>query len=289
MRATAYESLVVAAELRLDRRSDARPRAPDSYQAWAGASRCYRLMFSLRQRSDGLRRRCDAELRGWHPLYQAVKQRRGPRWHLQGEPNTLAHLLWCGMHGIVSLDLAAAHQRSHGRRSGRADDGRDGPRWSRSERRTGGVVASLGRSGVRAGPTTAEAAGREGSTRTNLHACQRCLASVTPWPTALPPPLRRARRSACSWPDLDLPPRLPLAMRCGPVAAVCGSAHSSRAARIAGVEATQRCRSCCGRACGVAHQQVAANRPIAECRPRAEAVRRRGGQATARRTGEPAM
>ena len=112
VRATAYESFAWSQQEAYDSTADpiARLRALGlAYQAWARAPPdAYRLMFSLRQPDPtafgDLR---DAELRGWHPLYQAVEAAGAALGgHLQGEPNTLAHLLWCGMHGIVSLDLA---------------------------------------------------------------------------------------------------------------------------------------------------------------------------------------
>jgi len=38
--------------------------------------------------------------------FEGVTLRAVAAGHLQGDPTTLAHLLWCGVHGIASLDLA---------------------------------------------------------------------------------------------------------------------------------------------------------------------------------------
>lgn len=110
VRATAYESFARSQEEADDSTADpmARLRALGlAYQAWARAHPdAYRLMFSLRQpdpTSFGDLR--DAELRGWHPIFRAVEAA-VTRGHLSGDPSTLAHLLWCGVHGIASLDLA---------------------------------------------------------------------------------------------------------------------------------------------------------------------------------------
>jgi AcrR family transcriptional regulator len=68
--------------------------------------RTYRLMFELDQPDpDGFPSLRDAEMRSWAPLRSAVTEviRSGL---LDGDPETVAHVFWAGVHGIVSLHLA---------------------------------------------------------------------------------------------------------------------------------------------------------------------------------------
>jgi AcrR family transcriptional regulator len=72
----------------------------------------YRLMFELKQplegRTDALR---EAEVRAWTPLRDGIGAAVEASL-LEGDPDSLAHLFWAGLHGIASLHLAG--KLSHG-------------------------------------------------------------------------------------------------------------------------------------------------------------------------------
>jgi len=66
----------------------------------------YRIMFELRQREDGAHAHYRAkELRSWQVLLESVELavQAGV---LTGDPETVAHVLWAGLHGLVSLHLS---------------------------------------------------------------------------------------------------------------------------------------------------------------------------------------
>jgi AcrR family transcriptional regulator len=66
----------------------------------------YRLMFELAQPDpDGYPALRDAEMRAWSPLRKATAAaiEAGV---LAGDPDTVANVLWAGLHGLVSLSLA---------------------------------------------------------------------------------------------------------------------------------------------------------------------------------------
>jgi len=66
----------------------------------------YRLQFSLSQPSaDGYPELREGEILAWLPLLQAVEGAIDSG-DLEGDPQTLAHLLWISTHGLVSLHLA---------------------------------------------------------------------------------------------------------------------------------------------------------------------------------------
>lgn len=66
----------------------------------------YRLMFELKQPADAATAALrEAEHRGWAPLRDAVGEAVAAGL-LQGGSDQLAHLLWAGLHGVVSLHLA---------------------------------------------------------------------------------------------------------------------------------------------------------------------------------------
>jgi AcrR family transcriptional regulator len=68
--------------------------------------RAYRLMFELDQPDpDGFDALRAAEARSWAPI-RAVVAEVIESGLLEGDPDTLAHVFWAGVHGIVSLHLA---------------------------------------------------------------------------------------------------------------------------------------------------------------------------------------
>lgn len=72
----------------------------------------YRLMFELKQPGAASSPELlAAESRAWSPLRDTVEAAVGAG-RLRGDANVLAHLLWAGLHGIVSLHLAG--KLSHG-------------------------------------------------------------------------------------------------------------------------------------------------------------------------------
>ncbi|MEM7411340.1 MAG: TetR/AcrR family transcriptional regulator [Myxococcota bacterium] len=64
----------------------------------------YRLMFELKRLADSDATR-EAEDRAWQPLRDAVSDAIDAG-DLQGDPDVVAHLLWAGLHGLLSLHLA---------------------------------------------------------------------------------------------------------------------------------------------------------------------------------------
>lgn len=66
----------------------------------------YRLMFELGQPdAEKPPVLLDAELDSWRPLRSVVGEAIAAG-HLVGDPDTLAHVFWVGVHGLVSLHLA---------------------------------------------------------------------------------------------------------------------------------------------------------------------------------------
>ena len=66
----------------------------------------YRIMFELREPDSVAHPRYKAkEIRSWMALYQAVELavQAGV---LAGDPDLIAHQMWAGLHGVVSLHLA---------------------------------------------------------------------------------------------------------------------------------------------------------------------------------------
>jgi AcrR family transcriptional regulator len=66
----------------------------------------YRIMFELREAGDAAHPRYKVkEIRSWQAILQAVELavQAGV---LAGDPDTVAHQMWAGMHGLVSLQLA---------------------------------------------------------------------------------------------------------------------------------------------------------------------------------------
>ena len=66
----------------------------------------YRIMFELREPESAAHARYKVkEIRSWQALYQAVELavQAGV---LAGEPDLVAHQMWAGLHGVVSLHLA---------------------------------------------------------------------------------------------------------------------------------------------------------------------------------------
>lgn len=66
----------------------------------------YRLMFGLSQPDpDGYPELREAELRSWQPLRGAIGEM-AAEGLIEGDPDTVAHVFWCGVHGLASLHLA---------------------------------------------------------------------------------------------------------------------------------------------------------------------------------------
>jgi AcrR family transcriptional regulator len=82
-------------------------RLKEAYVAFAvDEPDAYRIMFELRQRPTGTYPELAAEgARGFSYFHDAVVEAIATG-ALQGDPLTVAHLLWAGAHGIVSLHLA---------------------------------------------------------------------------------------------------------------------------------------------------------------------------------------
>lgn len=65
----------------------------------------YRIMFELQQPAGQLDALATESLRGFRPLLDATR-RAVDEGALEGDPTTLAHLLWATTHGLVTLHLA---------------------------------------------------------------------------------------------------------------------------------------------------------------------------------------
>jgi AcrR family transcriptional regulator len=66
----------------------------------------YRLMFELHQDSEASRPELDVQgMRAWLPMRQAVSQAIDAG-IIAGDADTVAHVFWAGVHGLVSLELA---------------------------------------------------------------------------------------------------------------------------------------------------------------------------------------
>ncbi len=66
----------------------------------------YRIMFELRESSSESHPRYKVkEIRSWQAILQAVELAIQSR-VLEGDPDTVAHQMWAGLHGLVSLQLA---------------------------------------------------------------------------------------------------------------------------------------------------------------------------------------
>ncbi len=83
----------------------------EAYLAFATEEpHAYRIMFELDQEFDpGDAGLVDASGRAWAPLREGVA-RAIDAGVLGGDPDTVAHLLWAGLHGLVSLHLAGKLQ-----------------------------------------------------------------------------------------------------------------------------------------------------------------------------------
>ncbi len=82
-------------------------RLKEAYVAFAMAEPdAYRIMFELRQRPAGTYPELAAESRRGFSYFHAAVVDAIKTGALQGDPLTVAHLLWAGAHGIVSLHLA---------------------------------------------------------------------------------------------------------------------------------------------------------------------------------------
>ena len=66
----------------------------------------YRIMFELRESAAESQTRYKVkEIRSWQALYQAVELAVQAS-VLAGDPDVIAHQMWAGLHGLVSLHLA---------------------------------------------------------------------------------------------------------------------------------------------------------------------------------------
>ncbi len=71
-----------------------------------GQPHAYRIMFELREPAGEAQARYKAkEIRSWQALYQAVELAVQAN-VLAGDPDVIAHQMWAGLHGLVSLHLA---------------------------------------------------------------------------------------------------------------------------------------------------------------------------------------
>lgn len=79
----------------------------DAYVAFALADPdAYRIMFELHQDDASAHPELLRDgARSWHPIRDGVA-RAIDEGLMSGDPDTVAHLFWAGMHGIVSLELA---------------------------------------------------------------------------------------------------------------------------------------------------------------------------------------
>lgn len=82
-------------------------RLKEAYVAFAmDEPDAYRIMFELRQQPAGTYPELVAESRRGFSYFHAAVVEAIDQGALQGDPLTVAHLLWAGAHGIVSLHLA---------------------------------------------------------------------------------------------------------------------------------------------------------------------------------------
>lgn len=83
----------------------------EAYLAFATQEpHAYRIMFELHQEFDPSDvALVAASTRAWAPLRNAVTAAIDAG-ALSGDPDTIAHLLWAGLHGLVSLNLAGKLQ-----------------------------------------------------------------------------------------------------------------------------------------------------------------------------------
>lgn len=71
----------------------------------------YRLIFEMNRPNDRAHAPLVAEAqRAWEPLRRAVAEAITAG-VLAGDPDTVAHLFWAGLHGLVSLELAGTLQQ----------------------------------------------------------------------------------------------------------------------------------------------------------------------------------
>jgi AcrR family transcriptional regulator len=110
VRSAAHERFAEAQERALASSADPLQRLAALGRAYVRIAleepRTYRLMFELDQPDpDGFPALRDAEARSWSPLLSVATEviESGL---LGGDPETVAHLFWAGVHGIVSLHLA---------------------------------------------------------------------------------------------------------------------------------------------------------------------------------------
>ncbi len=73
----------------------------------------YRIMFEMNRPEDaGHDELARERIRAWEPLRRAVEAAIDAG-AVIGETETLAHIFWAGLHGIVSLELAGSLQLGH--------------------------------------------------------------------------------------------------------------------------------------------------------------------------------
>lgn len=110
VRAAAFARFADRQEAAARREADPEQRLRALGQAYLGFAMeepdAYRIMFQLDQDPEpSAPERALEEPRAWFPLRNAVNEaiRAG---RLRGDPDTVAHLFWAALHGLVSLHLA---------------------------------------------------------------------------------------------------------------------------------------------------------------------------------------
>ncbi len=109
VRALAFERFAAALEVGAEAETDPERRLRALGAAYLRFAReepqAYRIMFQLDQPADAHPEYAAKELRAWEILREAVA-RAVESGVFRGDPTTIAHVMWAGVHGLASLHLA---------------------------------------------------------------------------------------------------------------------------------------------------------------------------------------
>lgn len=109
VRALAFERFAAALEAGAEGETEPERRLRALGAAYLRFAReepqAYRIMFQLDQRADAYPEYAAKELRSWEILREAVA-RAVESGVFCGDPTSIAHVMWAGVHGLASLHLA---------------------------------------------------------------------------------------------------------------------------------------------------------------------------------------